>query len=609
MKRACIVLLIASCADPAALEVRVTIRDQDLEKVELEVAKGDAMKRSPFVSCTAPFDGPLEGTCPFEDGEGRWTDPDRLSLLVYGEPDTPIAIAVDGFRSGRSVTATQAFTALPPTEGERRAIDIALLSRTSERSRCDVEVPSGGLPVPAPPDSNALGVFDLFGTAIAREIVVSANGNLAYGALVRGDETCEVQLFAYAGTDQCSGQVPFRWCHVRSGAMAVGPRAADAARPMVGALCESPAQLVAAFTTPRCALVRANRIPAGFEVADISDPVVVDADDDGDLEVVYTAVDRRGLGAGMPAPMSLLIFHPDRGSDSAVQVVPLTNTLGYEAMSPLAFRTRDGTVLIVAAATPAFGVFVRGSYFEAPGPAAAVLMRAPAMVAGVEEPGIVRVTQDEVQFVDVHVAGRGAWASTVRFAYDLSGLDTPLTADRDVRVAVGRLASDGAPFAVIVDDGMAHRFELASGGAAVSRPLWGDGVASGAQYALLASLDGAPGFEIFSHSKYGPQLAAATTDGFALEGWPIDLLSQTGRRHVVITDLDGPVDGLAESIALRDIELVTLSDDRLSVISLGPGSYDPRATPWPSANRDPLGSGTYVSDVDPTQIDGTAVFR
>lgn len=600
-------LALSCCADPAALEVRVTIRDQDLEQMYLEVAKGDAMKQSAFVSCTIPFDGALSGTCPFEAGDGRWTDPDRLSFVVYGEPETPVTVAIDGFRTGRSVTATQAFTALPAAEGERRVLDLALLSRTSERSRCEVEVPVGDVGVPAPPDTNALAVFDLYGSRVEREVIVSANGNLAHAGLLRGDDTCEVRLQPLAEMRQCVGDSTFKWCHVRSGAMAVGPSGADVARAVVGALCEAPFQLIAAFPVGRCGRVRSVRAPARFGVDDISDPVVIDLDGDANPEIIYAALDRTGVPVGDEAPVTLLVFHPER-TTNPLEEIDLVNTSATVPLAPLAFAAQDGAVLVVPAATPPFGIYIRGDYFPAPGAPRGALMRAPAALASVEEPGVVRVTADAVELIGLEPAGRG-WRSWVRHGHSLRDVSPPLTQDLDVRVAVGRVDPDDPPYAVIVDDGVAHRFSLTGGGVSVSRPLWGEGVASGAQYALLGNVDGAPGLEIVSHSTYAPQLSASDAEGRVLEGWPIAMTSQTGRRHVVITDIDGPEDNDEDSFALRDLELVTLSDDRLSIISLGPGSYDRTATPWPSADRDPLASGAYFGEADPTQLNWTAVFR
>ena len=590
--------MLAACADPSSIEVRVAIRDLDLEAVALVVGVGDAEENAPFIDCVAPADDAPTGTCPFEGGDGRWTDPDALSFVVYGEPDTPIAIAIDGLRMGRSVTATRAYTALPDNEGERRILDLALLSRTSERSRCDVEIPAASVPGPVPADANALSVFEVVQNRAAREVVASANGNLAYGILARTDDECEIRLQPFAGTTQCSGREPVSWCHVRAGAMAVGPQQGEAPRTLVGAVCASPFQLAAAYLAPRCAEVRVAPVPAAYALADVSDPVVLDVDADGDFEVVVTALDRTATAPGDPAPMAMLVWHPERAD--GLEVIRLGATRATTPFAPLVVPTRGRPpVLVIVAQTPALGLFVDGVYREAPGVAAGPLMRAPALVAGVEAPGVVRVTEDAVQMIRL-VAERGGWRSELRFEHPLLA---PLTPDLDVRVAIGKLDAEGPVSAVLVDEGDLHAYPLEADRASVRRMLWGKGVASGAQYALLANVDGAPGAEVLSFSRYAPRLAASALDGRPLEGWPITMTSQTGRRHVVVTDLDGPVDGQEESIALRDIELVTLSDDRLGILTLGPGSYDRTQTPWPMVDRDPLGAATYFSELDPAQFD------
>ncbi len=49
MKRLLFLFALAGCADPAALEVRITVRDQDLDDIRLNVLRGDEPSGVSFI--------------------------------------------------------------------------------------------------------------------------------------------------------------------------------------------------------------------------------------------------------------------------------------------------------------------------------------------------------------------------------------------------------------------------------------------------------------------------------------------------------------------------------------------------------------------------------
>jgi hypothetical protein len=116
---------------------------------------------------------------------------------------------------------------------------------------------------------------------------------------------------------------------------------------------------------------------------------------------------------------------------------------------------------------------------------------------------------------------------------------------------------------------------------------------------LLANLDRLSGAELISVGLGSSLVQASDAGGRALDGWPLSLGGQGGRRHVVISELDGARDP-ADPAALRDAEIVALSSDGIfETITLGPGSYDSAHVPWPAPNRGSLGPTAYLSDADP----------
>lgn len=596
MKRLLCLLALASCADPAVLEVRMKIEARDLDDIELVVGKGDFVASETFIDCTLPLGAEPTGTCGFEGAEGRWTDESEMTFVLYGEPDTPLAIFADGNRRERSVTATAAEAALPPTAGERRILDLTLFSRTAERRRCSFELPRG--PGAGSANANALAVYNVF-TDPFREMIVSSGGSVSIVRPVPDGDSCVTHI-PLTGIPQCSNMARMAtFCDVRPGGMVVGPFRADTLRVQVGAVCETPAQIGWATSTGRCSEPRFTPIPFGGTPDDVSDPVIVDFDGNGDFEVVFTVLDRRNNPTGA-APVYLAVGHAERITTrlEPFDLEPLAMN-SVRPHTPLVHQLADNRLIVIPGSSPAFGVW-RDAFGPIVGPAEVELARAPALVASTGLQGVVRVTTaGNVELLVLDPRG-----TTVARSYALL---EPITADPSVPVAIGRLTEGGPVSAIVVDDGRMQSFALEGEEASAVRGLWDPGAVSGAQFALLANIDGVSGADVVSFAPLSARLEAATAAGAKLEGWPIDLTRQTGRTHVVVTDLDGP--DVSSDRVLRDLEIVTLSEGLLEIITLGPGSYDIAQTPWPAIRHDPLNSSRYAAEADPHQINFRAAVR
>lgn len=141
---------------------------------------------------------------------------------------------------------------------------------------------------------------------------------------------------------------------------------------------------------------------------------------------------------------------------------------------------------------------------------------------------------------------------------------------------------------VLAADGFVQVLSLSSTSAPARRFALEEAV-DGAMVVLLADIDGAPGAEILAFQPKTGRVFAHGGDGRAVPGFPIEVGVPGPETRMIAADLDG--DGA--------LELVAVSFDRVNVVSLGPRTHLPRATPWPEAFHDGGGRASRASEHDP----------
>lgn len=580
-------LLFVACADPAVLDVVVAIEEKGLDSLVLKVTKNP--DDGPVVfDCRMPLDGPAEGTCPSEEGEGRWIDPERLEVLLYGKPNTTIAIELEGFRSDRSVTATRAVALLPPSEGERRTLSLSLLGLTRERFRCStiVDPPERPLEAPlAPEQQTSLTLLSRTTDVRVPVVVVSARGRLAFVRREPDELGCTLSLADFPASAALNDPGS-TWCHLTPGSLVAGPANVAGAGTLIAGVCANgnEIRLKAAFQFSGSSAIRTLTFTRGRR--HFSPPTLANVVGDGRREVVFFA--RQGeINNG---PVELVIWSPIERTATATLTVPLDNVRFDQTIpAPIILPIESGyDRLVVAGGRGGFGV-VQDLQYLTLGTEPGRSSRSPS----------VRFDPTR-RLVELFYASP---AAILRHQFILGGrVETaeqlPLSAaanNLDIRLALGSVDNDEEPEVGVGQAGFVELYPFGGPLSPTLIDLW-RGSTAGEQYLLLANLDRQAGAEVVSFGAESSKIHAVDAGGQVLDGWPLQITGDDGRRHVLLADLD-PVQ---EARALRDLEVVTLSSAGLvEVITLGPGSYDASQTPWPLPSRDGLGRSVYLGARDP----------
>jgi hypothetical protein len=332
----------------------------------------------------------------------------------------------------------------------------------------------------------------------------------------------------------------------------------------------------------------------------VSRPVLADLNGDGSGEiVVLTATSGLALIRWIPGAMP-----PVRNRVSLAPALspynggtPVTNG---PIVVPVRVRSSVQDALIVAG-------YPGGIAVVAGNPPQVRLMhvepRIPAMSAAasiVEQSDTTRVVVatlygDRSMTFTTLQSSNGAWTVVDSYTHE-TPMDVELAVTRDVRIAFGDIDGNDGPEAVIVHNGLAIIYPLDRNATPFVLDVW-KGSIDGVQYALLANVDGKPGAEIIAFDPRSPFLHGIDREGRTLDGWdPSVQALDGGQLRVLVTDLDPRTSGSA----VGDLEIVTLSNQRLEVLVLGPGSYDLRATPWPQSYRDSRATSAHgPSEQDP----------
>lgn len=590
----------AACADPAAVEVRVSVEEPMVSAIALDVrVAGDEQ-----IACRLPLDGAPEGVCPFSAGEGRWTRAGALSFVLYGEPDLPFEVDVSGERDGRSVTATAAQASLPSVAGERRVLELALLGRTRPRFQCDVVLSLGLEPPERVAEEGAqTALLVLPPSADARAarvsplgLLTSSRNALTQVSYTKTPDGCVLEERPLIDKDLVGGGTPplaeeQRWCNVRGGAMVARPVPGLGRTVLVAGLCanSSPGRLkLGVVRGGRTLDVLSEELPVAPQV--VSDPVLADTDGDGMPEA---AILIRGAGGAVSLGRMWLT---ETGPQTAITELTGVTVSSVRPFAPLvlpAGEDRREALLVVGHNGPM--VVFRGGRAETVRTPRPSLRPPAAYFAGAGRFGV--VTQPGLtQLAHLSIGlDAGAWRVD---AEANAALPFAVAPSFDAALSLGRPSADGPLQVALLDDGYAYLAAVEPGLPVDRRDVFG-GAASDAQLSRWANIDGVPGAELLAFDPDGSSLAAITLDGSTFDGWPLTLPSSGAPRRLVLADLDGP--GGQTEDGLRDLEIVTLSDRVLTVVTLGPGSYDFEGMDWPAPRYAPHETGVWVGSRDPAR--------
>ena len=587
-----VLVFFGACADPAALDVRVDIKAPDLEALRLVVNSGDLDGPS-VVDCRIPFGAPTTD-CGLEGGSGRWDDADAVSFVLFGEPDTRLAVEIDGFRFGRSVTATRSLARLPSRSGERGRLDLALFDRTEERHRCtfDLGAPPGMSEMSmAPQAQTALTVANVSSATFGFEVLMSVDGELLGATFTPMTETCELQtvLIRDVAEDRQDPFHPDRWCHVHPGSLVVGPLSARGGF-VIASLCARPTTRGARV---KVAVIESSRIDIrtidlGVGLAQVSVPALADFDGDGGVDVVVLAQDDF---ESLPS-MVRLVRHTPATGDTTSQPIGTFGSLARGRPAPAPLVVSGGAapeqLLIVGYPGPSgafdgraftpLGTGVRGT-------------RAPVVVDG-EDFLLVQELRGQL-VASTRLVRPNETARWRSLGTSTAPIRMPTVPDELVRLSIGVL--DGTPLVAYTEDGTVNGWNASVQPTPARLPTMAS--VSGGQPLLHVNLDGEPGTEFVSYAEDSNLMRAVDVNGESMVGWPLMLTGESGVRRVLITDLEGLLPGATR--ALRTAEVVALTYRHLEVITLGAGSYSQAEWSWPIVGGDAQGRARYSSPDDP----------
>ena len=572
--------LAIACAEPAALDVVVDVNASSLEDIRLLVRQG-GLDGEAFVDCRLPNGAAAAGACGLEGGTGGWTEPERLSFVLFGDPGTAVGIELDGFRDGRSVTATRAEARLPARDAERRTLPLALFDRTEERYRCAVDLAPapGALETSAEAaDQTALAIADVVPTTPGLEPLLAVDGDLIAAVFSRGDDACSLRTLVLRDPEADISD-PFdddRWCLVQPGSLAVGASDIDGAR-VLASLC---ARSVSGGARLKVAMlagvaIDVRTIDLGVPLTQVSMPALADLDGDGALEV-HTLVQEAVDGGG--GTVRVLSAEPRTGR-SAVSTIGVFGAIavGQPALPPMVVDgPGGGQRLLIAGYAGPVGVF-DGADFQRLVSAGTRGSRGPVVLQAADSEALLQEVRGRtiVSTLIMPGAGGGFVASVTGTA----AVPQPILPEPSVRLSVG-VSDDLRAVISLLHDGTALGWTLQP--TIAIRERTGAGPPGSEALLLHVNLDGEPGTEWVTYARDSSTVRAIDAAGRPLVGWPLTLTGESGTRRVALTDLEALT--RPDSRALRSAEVVALTYRRFEVITLGAGSYDQAQWPWPSVD-------------------------
>lgn len=555
------VLFFAACADPATLRVTVLVEPPETMAVDLDVIRSG--RNTPLIECRLHADGRQEGRCSFEEQQKKWAPGSPIELIVYGSKNFTIeveAAAID--RDGAVITSTRGSASLSADGPDRNPLVLVLKKqelpapkkRTEVHRSCSATFTGNS----AQSSQTALAIVD---TEIGKDVVAAVPQGFVRVNYRQSERGCLLTTSTLA---------PSNLCGVRNQALLVGNLTDEYPGDELLALCARPAPIHLAalvFEADGTRLREHSRyaLPQGFPSASLSRPAIFDPDGDGVLEaaiVTATAANGLTLISWRPGPnngdaerVPLAAVLSNRGNNNNVTHAPLVLPAGGAREELLIAGYRGGIAR-----------WDRRMLLEIDGNGGASLL-APA-VAWIER------TMPPV-LVQTGPAGgsisffRGDISVTATTAFNVAG---PL----EIALAVGDVHGDGTLSAVWAANRSLAIAPFPTGVPQVFRRDLGGSFGAGSMPVMLANLDGNPGSEILVHGPTEDLVQLVDALGQPLPGWPQQAGASGVPNRVAVTDLDE--DGSAE--------IIVLHHEGLTVLSLGPDSWDPDEAPWPLPFRD-----------------------
>ncbi|MEM7677499.1 MAG: hypothetical protein AAF449_15980, partial [Myxococcota bacterium] len=538
--------------------------------------------------------GSATEACGFEGGTERWTDPEQASFVLFGTPDSPFAVEIDGLRESRSVTATRAQTRLPSRAGERATLPLALFDRTEPRFRCaiDLPVPNGRVELSTAPEAQTAITAGNVARGPGLELLLSVDGEL-WGATVLPEEaSCRLAVVRLRDAEEDrSNPVDFnRWCRVYPGSLTIRPYR-DNTRLMVTSLCAQAGG--AAGSRIKVAQIDADGVDIrtiNLEVPldRVSLPIIADAMGTDEPDIFFLV---QVAEATESAPVRLVRYSPRRQESISIDLgnYEALTLFGDPVPAPMVIDGPRGDAILVAG-HPGPAAIYDGTQTVELMATGERNFRAPVVI---ELPNALLLQELRNQrVVSTRILTdqrRTTWRVVDTVMEPLPSFVVP---DDGVRLSVG-VNPDGLPV-------VAYSHNGAVWGWLVSDDLNVDRIdtlstTAGSQPVLHVNLDGELGTELVTFARDSNIVRATTQTGQALVGWPVNLTGDSGVRHVLLTDLGRSTDVPTRS--LRAAEVVALTYRHLEVITLGAGSYDQSRWSWPAA--DGASAGRWSSPSDP----------
>lgn len=577
MKRVFPLLLVfCACAEPASVRVEVETREPTVERTALSIRSSSVQVECEIANADSP--------CPFEAPSAEWTAGDPFSFILYGDPDEMLEVEVFGLNAaGQAASSAREEMQLPAGAGQQETVEMVLKARTEVHGSCQVQL---GSMIGMAEGRDALGTIDVDGDGLLEIVIVARDAT----SIVRFSPDAEECLAVERGPDLA--------CALRPTDLAVGNVLSDTAgQQEVVAVCEADsrdqgAQLrVARIDGPSLRQVKFLRRTLPVPLVQVSNPVLVDLEGDGVAEVAVIHSTSADDGTSR-APLQLLIWKPD--VDQAI-TIPLEN-LGADAnvrllafgplVLPLPGSDREGLVITGYLNQ----TFLKQNFDATSGALGAGVgvgssPIGPSLTSRLDEMGIARAVlvsvfpsvlpqgvRNTLRFIQV---GGSTNPQELNWSYGLPSSLSLSEQPINVRIAIGDLRGQGERSAVIAHNGNAFVFPVAPGREPAVFPIT-DQPVNATMRVLLANLDGRAGAEVIAFNPDVARIDAIDGTGETPVGWPLTAGGEGADNRVILEDLDR--DGRAE--------VIVFSLGRVEVFSLGPGSYDPDAMPWPYPLRD-----------------------
>lgn len=526
------------------------LRAPDADRLTVRAGRENEAKAA--LDCTFALDRAPSGKCPLESGTSTFALGRASVFLLYGEPGAAVSLEATGLDARSMVVGSTRAIAHLPAAGEREVVVLGVPARTEEHRRLFADFVN-----PTPPTgrtNTALILADVEGDG-RLEVLAAVGGRLLVFSLLGSGPTASlVQKYEVSVVASSN-------CTVRPFGMALADFDGDPQTVDLALICGR-----SGTTVPRLLALRLDAA-GGREIGSLnldvnqslmSRPVVFDPNGDG-LEALALIIG----STATTTPSKLEVWRPTNLHQSLSLRIS-TNTPPY---GPVVTTDVDRHQALLIAGNRTGGLirYDRGTLLSSS------LSSSTLSPSTVNREGRARLLQTR----DTQGKTNLLIAPFPMGMNELIPLPVRITGANAAAIAVGDVGLDPGPEAVVGIDKTVEIVNLDDVMAPV-RSFVVDPAATNVMSVLLANIDARPGAEILSFVPSTGRIYANSSDGSAVPGWPLQVGESGVENRILISDLDG--DGA--------IDIVDLGHTRVSVVSLGSGTYDQSATPWPTVYGD-----------------------